>query len=349
MEGMEVEAIVMNRTAYQSLKLAMSTAMDVNRPHQWHDLKSAWFIKSALKNAGHDIRSPETKTVVARYLRHWRRVTASAHRDLYHKAARKIASQKTAGSRPEYMRPEVLAAFAEGFMPVHPNQRYASLRNIMRRLKELTQLFRRAPQLWEKFKEILSIDVMSELPSAVRNWINEGKAVMKRVVGRVKSVFPLILYTAPKSSVPTLTDLLNRLVDKVPGLRNALNKVPKALAPIDQWLDKYLPTLRRPLLAAVFALIWFNVAEISWDWKGLVKGFTGGISLTELFTSLPESAIGAVFAMFGVGYHFLPVMLIAQLIWMVGKGIMAYRNGNLIIDWERLGVSGQRTETVSLT
>ncbi|MCH8517714.1 MAG: hypothetical protein LAT68_15435 [Cyclobacteriaceae bacterium] len=347
---MEVEAIeMMHREAYQSLKRAMAQDIDIYRPHRWHDLKSAGYIKSVLEREGHDIRSPGTKAVVAQYLKHWKQATASTHRDLYREAARKIASQRTASIRPEYMNPDVLAAFAEGFMPMHSKQRHASLRNIMRRLKELTQMFRRAPQLWEKFKEILSVDVMSELPSAVRNWINEGKAVMKRVVDRVKSLFPLILYTAPKSTVPTLTDLLNRLVDKVPGLRNALNKVPKALAPIDQWLDKYLPTLRRPLLAAVFALIWFNVAEISWDWKGLMKGFTGGISLTELFASLPESAIGAVFAMFGVGYHFLPVMLIAQLIWMVGKGIMAYRNGNLIIDWERLGVSGQRTETVSLT
>jgi hypothetical protein len=118
---------------------------------------------------------------------------------------------------------------------------------------------------------------------------------------------------------------------------------------VDDWFKRYLPRLRRPLYAAIFAWVWFNVAEISWDLQGLLDGFTGSISLPELLASLPESGIGFIAASFGLGYGALPVTLIARILWLVANHYLEWIPGKgLQVRWDLLGFPDQRPELVSV-
>jgi hypothetical protein len=191
---------------------------------------------------------------------------------------------------------------------------------------------------------------VASIAKKVWDFAMNGKKVVKDLVKRVTNTFPLSLYFVPENRVPTLTDLLKVIMDKAPGIKNALGKVKDNIVqPLSDLLDTYLPTLQKPVVAALFAWIWINVAEISWDFKDLVRGFTGMMSLAELFETLPESGIGLIFAMFGVGYQLLPVMVLARILWLVANNYLEWKGGSLSVRWDRLGVSGEKPLTVSVS
>lgn len=216
-------------------------------------------------------------------------------------------------------------------------EKTAGLGTLVTKARKIWETVKKAPKLWEKLKEALGVESFQDLPKAFKEWGQKGLGVMRKLVDKMRSTFPISLYIASKSKMPSLTDLLGRVVAANPKLEAALKAVnTKVLMPLDQWIEKNAPNLTRPLKAAVFIWVWLNVAEISWDMKSLMDGFTGAISFGELFASLPESGIGAVLAVLGVGYHLLPVSILARIVWMVGKNLISWKNGSLVIHWEKI-------------
>lgn len=264
-----------------------------------------------------------------------------AHEYLCLQTARELTAGKTASELSEFERPEVLASFG-AFLPV----RTASL---SRKLKQILNLFRKAPKIWEKFKALVGVNSLRELPRAIKDLARQGFAALGKAIKKVTHTFPLSIYFVPHHRVPGLTALLEKLAARFPKLKAALDRVPEKLDPIDRWLNKHLPRLKRPLMAAVFIWIWMNVAEISWDFNDLMVGFTGGLSLTQLFATLPESAIGAIFAAFGLGYHLLPITIAARILWLTAKGIIDWKKNGFEVDWAKLGAPEMGRELVPAT
>ena len=230
----------------------------------------------------------------------------------------------------------------------------ANITGVIKRVTGLMKHLSRQPRAWQKFTEMVGAGKETlnaiGLGKLIWEWAVKGKKLIKDLVKKVTETFPMSLYFVPKNKVPTLTDLLNLILEKAPdSIRGALSKVnEKVLLPLSDALDKYLPTLQRPLIAALFAWVWINVTEISWDVQDLLRGFTGSMNLAELFSTLPESGIGLIFAMFGVGYHLLPVMVAARILWLVGNHFLEWKNGSLIVRWERLGVLGEKDIAVAI-
>jgi hypothetical protein len=234
--------------------------------------------------------------------------------------------------------PEVLAAFGE--LLIQPSGKVA-FGNILGKLKKVYDLFKKIPSLWTKFKEILGIDSLTDIPGKIKEWVKAGADVLKKVIRKALEVFPLALFFVPKKKMPGLTDLLARLVKASPKLANALEKVKtNIIEPLDKMLNKHLPTLKRPLLAFAFAWVWINVAEISWDVEGLLRGFTGGISLGELFVSLPESGIGLIVGVLGgSSWSILPIILVARIAWLVAQKILEWvPKKGFLVHWREVGV-----------
>lgn len=260
------------------------------------------------------------------------------------RAAHEIASGHSFQTRTASLRdvtPEVLTAFGEGFL-MQGSAKEAFFGNIKRRLQKVWDFLKRAPKAWETLKKHLGVKDVSELPGKIKQMAKEGIKALGKVISKLKNVFPFSMYFVPKGKLPGLTDLLQRIVDASPALKKALSRVNDSIVqPLDRILQKYLPNLSRPLKAAIFIWIWLNVAEISWDFSSLIAGFTGGISLGELFGSLPESAIGAVLASLGVGFHLLPVMLVARILWLVAQNYLEWVPGKgLKVRWDR--ITGER-------
>lgn len=229
--------------------------------------------------------------------------------------------------------PEILHAFGDVFL-LRSNTHIA-FGGILKQLSKLVKLFKRAPELLERLKEFLG-----ELTySNIKKWVQEGfKDAKKYVLNAIKE-WPLALFFFPKSKLPSITELMHKILDGT-KIGSLLSKIKPAVIKIDSFLNKHpiIRKLSRPVLAAIFIWIWFNVAEISWDMDNLIKGFTGQISFSELLSSLPESGIGLLFASLGVGYHFMGPVLIARLIWLVASNYITYQpDKGFLIHWDKMG------------
>lgn len=218
-------------------------------------------------------------------------------------------------------------------------------------------MWRKAPGLWAKIKDFLGLPDLealgplakaSALTDAFKEWAAKGKKAVAQVFDHLRNSFPLNMFFVPQKRVPGITDLLQRMLEKVPWLKKALDHAGNALSRVDALLSKHLPTLSKPILAAAFIWIWFSVAELSWDIPFLVRGFTGHISLGELFGSLPESGLGLLASMFGLGYGALPVTLAIRVAWLVAQNYVSWIPGRgLQVHWNRLGVES-RDEMVAV-
>lgn len=217
-------------------------------------------------------------------------------------------------------------------------------------VSRLVGLFKRAPEAWAAIKRGLGLEDAS-LPNLVRgikDAMAEGKRALMSVLHKATSHLPLSLFFIDQHKMPGLTDLIRRLVKDVPWLQRALSKIREGAETIDNLFRKHIPTLRRPVYAAIYIYVWISVLEITWDIPGIVAGFTGGISLVELLASMPESAIGGLFAQLGFGtFAALPITLVLRLAWLVAKQYLEYKPGHgFTVRWDRLGVENRSDETV---
>lgn len=228
---------------------------------------------------------------------------------------------------------------------------------IAKAVGKLMGLLKKAPRALPALKRALGLDENAslvqlvksgDLVKRVRELASAGKKALGKVLKKVTETFPLSLFFVAKNKAPGLTDLLARIVNKSPKLRALLSKVKGGIGTVDAFLKKYIPNLSRGLYAAVFIWVWFQVSEISWDIQGIIAGFTGQISLGDLLASLPESGLGAIAALFGLGYGALPYALIARIVWLVANHYLEWVPGKGVrVKWEAMGVS-ERDEAVAI-
>jgi hypothetical protein len=244
---------------------------------------------------------------------------------------------------------ELVVALAEGLWDTRlgSTDREAAL-GIVKAVKKLLGMLRRSPKrVWEAISRALGLENLAEMgifqkakaiASRAKKLISDGRKWLGKAFNQIRHIFPLNLYFMPKKKAPGITDLLARIAKKSPKVWAMLKRVKGGLDVADKWLKDHLPNMRRVALGAIFALVWFNVAELSWDIEGLIAGFSGGISLADLLASLPESALGLLAAGFGLGYGALPVTLAIRIVWLVSNDYLEWTGRNLRIKWEAMGV-----------
>jgi hypothetical protein len=244
---------------------------------------------------------------------------------------------------------EIVQALAEGFFEarVGSTDREAAF-GALRAVKRLLGMLKKAPgRVWDAISGALGLgelegmsltEKVKHIVKRARDLAKRGKAALGKVFKKVKSTFPLNLYFVPKGKAPSLTDMLARIAKKSPKIWAMLQKVKAGADVVDKWMKKYFPRLSRVLLGAIFIFVWFNVAEISWDIEGLLAGFTGAISLGDLLASLPESGIGWLAALFGLGYGALPITIAVRIVWLVANHYVEWTGRGFRVKWELMGV-----------
>jgi len=187
--------------------------------------------------------------------------------------------------------------------------------------QRIVQLFK-IPEIVTKLKEFIG-DLSIK---GILDFVKKGAGLAKKI-GKVLKDKAWFIITEKK--IPTLTSLIEKteLGLKAKGIYQ--DKVEPWVNIVDAWMKKYIPTLSRIALAALFAYIWFNVEEISWEPTDLLHGFTGALSLSDLLATLPESGVGFLLSqlMGGLGYTIMPYILIPRLIWLLTKGYIKWRKG----------------------
>lgn len=287
--------------------------------------------------------------------------TVALRWEVLQEARRVVASNqlRTASSNKvsRELTPEVLAAFAEGATEPSHQLRTAS---IGRRLKQLWNTFQKSPQKWEDFKRMLGVKatnwmgVARELPGKIKKMFSDGKKWLERAGRVLIEKIPLLkIYFDVGTKLPGVGDWMKAALKYAPpSVQKAVNAITSRVTSLAGWIDQLLK--RHPVLtftgvavsAAVFAIIWFNVTEISWDLPEIIRGFLGGYSFVELVHSLPESALGFLISLLFPGIPgglvwnvLLPITVALRLGYLVHKGYIKWSPGReLVILWDKLGI-----------
>ena len=235
---------------------------------------------------------------------------------------------------------DLLRAFAATYDPIHSKVAFGGL---IRKLTELAKIFKRAPELLNKVKEMLG-DLS---PANITQWVKEGKNTLLKALKKTLHDWPLGMLFKPKANIKSISDLVYNIIKNTP-IGKALSKINAGAHYLDEVLNKYLPKWgSRALKAAVFIFIWFNVLEITWDVDFLLDGFTGALNLADIFASLPESALGRLLFNLGFGWNVIAPALLVRLMWLVANNYIEWIPGKgFKVYWNLMGKFDQGVEMV---
>lgn len=227
------------------------------------------------------------------------------------------------------------------------------------RLETLWKAFQTAPKAWAEFKAMIGVKgdswlaVARELPGRIKTFMASGKGVLAHIGDQLAEKIPALrIYLDAKEKLPSFGVWLDQMVDHMPvAVQRVLRGISTKATSLAKWIDEILSknvglkVLGAVASAALFAFIWFNVAEISWDIPELIRGFLGGYTFVELFQSLPESAAGLVLKLMFPGLPgglvwnaLLPITVAMRLAWLHRQKLLAWSHGHAQILWDRLGV-----------
>lgn len=249
---------------------------------------------------------------------------------------------RSAAVRTAALPPMVEVALAEAFwIPAAYGKRTAGLGglgNVVKRVKELSKAFAKAPKLWDGFKKMLGVESMTELPGALKVLADKGKAALKKVFADMFESVPLKLY---RISGTGLNDLLESLVRRIPGMDALLAKVKAKGDELGFWLKEKVPVLSTAIVVAVFIFIWLNVVEFEWNIHDLSRAITGQIHLGDLLASLPGSAIGFLMNGLGLGtFTLLPISVAVRTLYLLKKGYLVWNGRWFDVDEKALNRDG---------
>ena len=196
------------------------------------------------------------------------------------------------------------------------------LRAFAKRLKQVGEIFTKAPRLWEDFKKLVGVKSLTDLPGKLKDLAKQGYDALHKALGKAFNTFPLQMFLIKGAG---LNDFLVKFVDKIPGMKEALGKVKAKADYLGEWLRQHAPRLSTVVVVAVFIFIWLNVVEFEWNLKDITAALVGKISLGDLLASLPGSAIGFLMNGFGFGtFTLLPAAVVARMLWLMSKNYITW-------------------------
>ena len=269
-------------------------------------------------------------------------------------AVTRVASAEAARVRAE-LTPTVMLAFVE-HVPL-PNVRVAV--GLTQRLKQLWDVFTSKQGAWDQFKTLIGVKatdlfgVLKELPSKIKSMMAEAKKYLAALGQRLMGAVPALdIYIHGATKLPALGDWLKHAVAKIPpAISRALTAIGTKAHSLAEWVDDLIhkhPVVKPASVvvsAAVYAYVWFNVTEISWDIPEIVRGFLGQYTFVEILHSLPESAVGLVLGVMFPGLPskfifnaLLPITVALRIAWLVHHKYGKWNGKTFIPDLHAMGL-----------
>ena len=178
-----------------------------------------------------------------------------------------------------------------------------AFRAIVKKVKKLITLFKKAPQAWQQFKTMLgvkatnAIAMVKEIDKKLGNLLEEGKKKLAQASKKILKELPLLrLVGEVLEEQNRWEDLLRKFKSYVPdSVKSALAKIEKGTTKLGEFLDGILGTSRtlKALSAPIKIYLFFQI----WDWfadfdfRAVVAGLLGTISFSDLIAMLPGEGI----------------------------------------------------------
>ena len=299
---------------------------------------------------------------------------------------------------------EVFEAFTYPFMKMSMDN--FTVKDVVKKVKDIWSAFQSAPNYWEQFKKMLGITATNlitftaQLPKKIIEFFKQGYKGFTSVVKQMSdklSEFMKVFNTISSKITPfnlVMEQATSYLKDSTIGkqvigvLETGKKKAEDFLSNIkfksgntgldlmkdivNTFLDGSVSnTVGIPLKAYIFFDIWISVTELSWDYKGIIKGMLGLISWRELLDTLPESGVGYLvgkflgfafpgFAIFKgyslltkiTGNRLMLVVPVFQVIYLLKNKLIEIGSSVIKFFWDKMGVPDFKDkglpETISL-
>jgi len=175
--------------------------------------------------------------------------------------------------------------------------------SIVKKVKQLITLFKKAPQAWDKFKAMLGVKatnavaLVKEIDEKLGNLLEEGKKKLAQASKKILKELPMLrLLGEVLEEQNRWEDLINKYKQKMPeAVRSALEKIEEKKTNLGEFLDGILETSRTlkalsvPIKIYIFFKIWDWFADF--DFKAVISGILGTISFLDLVAMLPGEGI----------------------------------------------------------
>ena len=269
-------------------------------------------------------------------------------------ASTRVASIEAARVRDE-LTPTVMLAFVE-HVPLR-NVRVAI--GLTQRLKQLWDVFTSKQGAWDQFKTMIGVKatdlfgVLRELPGKIKAMMSDAKKYLASLGHKMADSIPaLSIYVHGAAKLPALGDWMKNAVAKIPpAISRALAAIGTKAHSLAGWVDELIrkyPVVKPASVAvsaAVYAFVWFNVTEISWDIPEIIRGFLGQYTFVEILHSLPESAVGLVIGVMFPGLPskfifnaLLPITIALRVAWLVHHKYGKWDGKNFLPDLKAMGL-----------
>jgi len=236
----------------------------------------------------------------------------------------------------EGLTPAVVEAFAEAFyLPQHQGR--VAFGGLVKKLKQLVSVFKKAPQLWDRFKKLIGIEKITQIPKALKELGAKAKKWLRKTIDKLFNTWPLRIYTLEKGKLKSFNDMLSGWMARSPKLKRALDAGISRMGGFGEILRKKAPHIAGALMVGIYIWVWMNVVEFEWDMKGLTDAITGAMSFPDFLASLPGSAFGALLNIFGFGtWTLLPFAVAARILYLVQHRYVTWTGRGFTVDWDMM-------------
>jgi len=174
---------------------------------------------------------------------------------------------------------------------------------IVKKVKQLIKLFKKAPQAWQKFKSMLGVtatnafSMIKQIDKKLGDLLEEGKKKLGRLSTKILKDLPLLrLLGEVLEEQNRWESLINKYKSYVPdSVKSALAKIEQGSTKLGEFLDGILGTSRtlKALSAPIKIYLFFQI----WDWfadfdfRAIISGLLGTIDFKDLIAMLPGEGI----------------------------------------------------------
>lgn len=209
---------------------------------------------------------------------------ASRNSDLSLEAIQVIAKHLTANSKQDFTKRK-------------------SFLSIVKKVKQLIELFKKAPQAWDQFKDMLgvtatgAVDLVRQIDQKLGNLLEEGKKKLAQVSKKVLKELPMLrLVGEVLDEQNRWESVINTYRNKLPdSVQRVLDKIERGTTKLGDFLDsileksRTLKALSTPVKIYLFFQIWDWFADF--DFRSVVSGILGTLSFSALVAMLPAEGI----------------------------------------------------------
>lgn len=175
--------------------------------------------------------------------------------------------------------------------------------SLVKKVKKILEIFKKAPQAWTKFKEMLGVTsnnpimLVKQIDKKLGELLEEGKKKLANVAKNVLKELPILrLLGEVLDEKNTWERLIDNAIKKLPtSVLNAFSAIEKGASKLGDFLDeilsksKVLKALSVPVKIYIFFQIWDWFADF--NFKAVVSGLLGSISFSDLVSMLPGEGI----------------------------------------------------------